>query len=108
MEGWKNGWVDEWMDEWIAVIHLSTLPFFHPSIHPPIYPSTRPFFHPNPAEPEPKGFAQQSAILLFGKRICFVQYLMREIQVQVDFNERSTVSRHGVENFPHSILHRDG
>jgi hypothetical protein len=56
---------------------------------------------PKPAEPEPKGFAQKPAILLFGKRTCFVQYLMREIQVTERFNERSTVSRHGVENFPH-------
>jgi hypothetical protein len=30
------------------------------------------FPHHNPAEPEPKGFAQKLAILLFGKRIRFV------------------------------------
>jgi hypothetical protein len=54
--------------------------------------------NPNPAEPEPKGFVQKLAILLFGKRICFVQYLMREIQLTGLF------SRHGVENFPHKVL----
>ena len=53
---------------------------------------------PNPAEPEPKGFVQKLAILLFGKRICFVQYLMREIQLTGLF------SRHGEENFPHKVL----
>jgi hypothetical protein len=70
--------LEEWMRE-----HLpSILPTFHSS-------------NPNPAEPEPTGFTQKPAILLFGKRICFVQYLMREIQLT------GLISRHGVENFPH-------
>jgi hypothetical protein len=77
MEDWKVITIQ-------AIIQPSNLSSFHSSNFPT----------PNPAEPEPKGFAQKLAILLFGKPTCFVQYLMREIQVTERF------SRHGVENFP--------